>query len=202
MTRLSLRGVFSSRRSCARSDGMVLARRSRDEPGAAAPTHDPRQLKRRKDKVRSAWISFVGRIVAQIVGAVASVLLGFMVLTKYGLPERAPAKTAAASSARVRARPVRDRTPRPSGELALAVLPMQNFSKRRGGRLRRRRCDGSAHHRAGADRRAACHVPDIVDGVQGHVEAAAGDRARAGCRSDPRGIGGARPRRRCASRRS
>jgi len=90
---------------------------------------DSRQLKRKKDKVRSAWISFAGRIVAQMVGAVASVLLGFMVLTKYGLPERAPAKTAAASQPVSTARPVRDRVPRPAGELALAVLPMQNLSK-------------------------------------------------------------------------
>jgi TolB-like protein len=67
--------------------------------------------------------------VAQVVGAVASVLLGFMVLTKYGLPERAPAKTAAASQPVSGARPARHGAPRPSGELALAVLPIQNFSK-------------------------------------------------------------------------
>ena len=91
--------------------------------------HDSRQLKRRKDKLRSAWISFVGRIIAQIVGAVASVLLGFMVLTKYGLPDRTPTKAAAAVQPTSTARPVRARVPRPSGELALAVLPVQNFSR-------------------------------------------------------------------------
>ena len=39
--------------------------------------------KNKKDKVRSAWISFAGRIVAQIVGAIATVALGVMVLHRY-----------------------------------------------------------------------------------------------------------------------
>jgi hypothetical protein len=39
--------------------------------------------KSKKDKVRSAWISFAGRIVAQIVGAIATVALGVMVLHRY-----------------------------------------------------------------------------------------------------------------------
>jgi hypothetical protein len=45
---------------------------------AAAP--DPGKKKR--DKVRSAWISFAGRIVAQLVGAIATVTLGVMVLNR------------------------------------------------------------------------------------------------------------------------
>jgi len=39
--------------------------------------------KRKKRKVRSAWISFLGRIVSQVLGAVASVVLGLTVLHKY-----------------------------------------------------------------------------------------------------------------------
>ena len=35
-----------------------------------------RSGKVKRDKVRSVWISFVGRIVAQIIGAIASVMLG------------------------------------------------------------------------------------------------------------------------------
>lgn len=99
------------------------------------PEHplDPesRQLKRKKDKLRSAWISFVGRIVAQIVGAVASVLLGFMVLTKYGFPEKSKATAAVPPPHQIASveRPVRDKSPRLPGELALAVLPLQNFSR-------------------------------------------------------------------------
>ncbi len=41
---------------------------------AQKATVDKKKIK--KDKVRSAWISFAGRIVAQIVGAVATVALG------------------------------------------------------------------------------------------------------------------------------
>lgn len=57
-------------------------------PGEPAPTASPDgdqkdKKKKKKDKVRSAWISFVGRIVAQLVGAVATVVLGVLVLQKY-----------------------------------------------------------------------------------------------------------------------
>lgn len=38
---------------------------------------------RRKDKLRGVWISFVGRIVAQIIGAIASVVLGIFILQQY-----------------------------------------------------------------------------------------------------------------------
>jgi hypothetical protein len=38
---------------------------------------------KKRDKVRSAWISFAGRIVAQLVGAIATVALGVMVLHRY-----------------------------------------------------------------------------------------------------------------------
>jgi hypothetical protein len=41
-----------------------------------------RQAKK-KDRVRSAWIAFAGRIVAQLVGAIATVTLGVMVLHRY-----------------------------------------------------------------------------------------------------------------------
>jgi hypothetical protein len=44
--------------------------------------------KKKKDKVRSAWIGFVGRIVAQLVGAIATVALGVMVLSRYTAPAR------------------------------------------------------------------------------------------------------------------
>jgi hypothetical protein len=47
--------------------------------------------KKKKDKVRSAWISFAGRIVAQLVGAVATVALGVMVLHRYTARDARPA---------------------------------------------------------------------------------------------------------------
>ena len=48
---------------------------------------------RKRSKVRSAWISFAGRIVAQIIGAVATVTLGVVVLGRH-----APAAAATVAS--------------------------------------------------------------------------------------------------------
>jgi hypothetical protein len=52
--------------------------------------------KKKKDKVRSAWISFAGRIVAQLVGAVATVALGVMVLHRYTASDSRPPASAPA----------------------------------------------------------------------------------------------------------
>ena len=41
------------------------------------------QKKKKKDRVRSAWISFAGRIVAQIVGAAATIVLTLVFVQKY-----------------------------------------------------------------------------------------------------------------------
>jgi heme A synthase len=62
---------------------------------------DPAEKAKKKAKVRNVWISFAGRIVAQIVGAVASVVLGIMVLQRYNdRPETpAPATATGARSA-------------------------------------------------------------------------------------------------------
>jgi TolB-like protein len=76
--------------------------------------------KRKKDKVRSAWIAFVGRIVAQVVGAVASIALAIMFLQQ-SRTDYAPREEAAT----VPARPVVQRAP---GEIGLAVLPLSNYS--------------------------------------------------------------------------
>ena len=57
-----------------------------------ANTDGGKNKKTNKDKVRSAWISFAGRIVAQLVGAIATVALGVMVLHRYNaLDSRPPA---------------------------------------------------------------------------------------------------------------
>ena len=76
--------------------------------------------------MRSAWISFGGRIVAQVIGAMASVALGLMVLGKYqdraAAAAPAPAVSAQSSDLLTRHRDAR------AGELALAVLPLQNYS--------------------------------------------------------------------------
>ena len=44
---------------------------------------------RKRDKIRSAWISFAGRIAAQIIGAIATVTLGVMVLGRANAPAQA-----------------------------------------------------------------------------------------------------------------
>ena len=64
-----------------------------------APNTDTK--KKKKDKVRSAWISFAGRIVAQLVGAVATVALGVMVLHRYTAPDSRPSAAEPAPAALV-----------------------------------------------------------------------------------------------------
>jgi TolB-like protein len=81
-----------------------------------------RKKKKKKDKVRSAWISFVGRIIAQVMGAAATISLGLMVVQKYA---PASAQAVAAPAATQMLQPVRSATP---GEAWLAVLPLQNIS--------------------------------------------------------------------------
>jgi TolB-like protein len=95
-------------------------------PAGAAPTDGSADAKRtkKKRKVRSAWIAFVGRIVAQIFGAVAAIGLGLLFLQSYGPAWNQEANALAAISD---ARPPRTRAPRASG-VALAVLPLDNFS--------------------------------------------------------------------------
>ena len=65
----------------------------------------PTTKKKKKDKVRSAWISFAGRIVAQIVGAIATVALGVMVLHRYTSTDHAAGSAAEARRLRRRRPP-------------------------------------------------------------------------------------------------
>jgi TolB-like protein len=66
--------------------------------------------------------------VAQIVGAIASVTLGLLVLTKYGLSEKLPKAGAMVKAAAI-SRAADRKAPRAAGQLALAVLPIQNYSQ-------------------------------------------------------------------------
>jgi TolB-like protein len=85
---------------------------------------------KKKNKVRSAWIAFAGRIVAQVIGAVATVVLGVAIVNSQlgkvaapaaAMPAAAPALAAdAPPTVLVRAR----RAP----GAALVVLPFQDFS--------------------------------------------------------------------------
>ena len=81
----------------------------------------PAAREARKDRVRSAWISFAGRIVAQVVGATASVAWGWSSCSS--TPRGPPAR-------RCRGVGTGDGGPRPvgAGPVAIAVLPLDNFS--------------------------------------------------------------------------
>jgi len=98
-----------------------------DGPAQTAAAEDELEKKREKKraKVRSAWISFVGRIVAQIMGAVATISLGLMLVQKYHAPAAAPPAEAPAQAVPRAAIPVRLVTP---GEASLAVLPLRDVS--------------------------------------------------------------------------
>jgi TolB-like protein/tetratricopeptide (TPR) repeat protein len=96
-----------------------------DSTAAGAPARPRPNVvpKKKKSKVRGAWISFVGRIVAQVVGAVASIVLAVTFLQRRDARETPPAvdTPAAAVATPPAVRPADART-------TLAVLPLANFS--------------------------------------------------------------------------
>jgi TolB-like protein len=107
-----------------RQDGTKLVRIAPPAPAPAEATPESKQSKKKRDKVRSAWISFAGRIVAQLVGALATVVLGLLLARKVyppggkhvPPPTPDPAPTSAPLSARARA------------GASIAVLPFANIS--------------------------------------------------------------------------
>jgi hypothetical protein len=74
---------------------------------------------RKRSKVRSAWISFAGRIAAQIIGAIATVALGVIVLGKGHAPAPAAELAPAAKQVVLIATPVRTH-----GETVIVMLPV------------------------------------------------------------------------------
>jgi TolB-like protein len=93
----------------------------------AAVTTEDKKRRKRKAKVRSAWISFVGRIVAQIMGAVATIALGLLVVHHYK-----PGRVSDAdqpTTAQIKTEPALARVVTP-GSLSIAVLPLETFSGR------------------------------------------------------------------------
>ena len=76
---------------------------------------------RKRAKVRSAWISFAGRIVAQLIGSIATVTLGVVVLGG----RQAPAAAAPVATPTVLiATPVRTH-----GETVIVMLPVGKDGK-------------------------------------------------------------------------
>ena len=96
-------------------------------PETAADQASLDKKKKKKAKVRSAWISFIGRILAQLCGAIATVVLGLQLVRGY-FPEQPPGAAAAlpAATADPVVRPLR-----PGGMKVLAVLPVANYSSDR-----------------------------------------------------------------------
>jgi TolB-like protein len=85
--------------------------------------------RKQRKKVRGAWISFIGRIVAQVIGAVATITLGLIVVERYHASNVAEGSSGAQPTDVAHARsnpapPVR----LSSGKTSIAVLPLQNFS--------------------------------------------------------------------------
>jgi TolB-like protein len=81
--------------------------------------------KKHKAKVRAAWISFVGRIIAQIAGAAATIVIGLSVLSRYAdrathEPSGGDPQNPAPSQPR--------RADHWPGAIDLAVLPLENLS--------------------------------------------------------------------------
>jgi TolB-like protein len=103
------------------------------EPDDTAPVSSAdleKKQRKRAQKARAVWISFAGRIIAQILGAVASVALGIMVLQRYqaGPAGGTPAASTPAAVNVPAAAPARAALPRRPGEAAIAVLPLDNLS--------------------------------------------------------------------------
>jgi TolB-like protein/Tfp pilus assembly protein PilF len=91
------------------------------QPSAVAKSE--KDKKKKKRKARDAWISFAGRIVAQFVGAAATIFLGI-----YFVSRSSPAKEAARQAAPRPESAVSRGVPRTGAISSIAVLPLQNFS--------------------------------------------------------------------------
>src|SRR6188508_1031374 len=74
------------------------------DPVPAAEASPP--LPKKRSKVRSAWIGFAGRVTAQLIGAMATVGLGYAVVTTHAVKKaELAAATATPASLEERAEP-------------------------------------------------------------------------------------------------
>ena len=79
---------------------------------------------RKRNKVRSVWISFAGRIAAQLIGSIATVTLGVVVLGKGQALKPAPESAARPNQTVLIATPVRTH-----GETVIVMLPVGKSGK-------------------------------------------------------------------------
>ena len=93
---------------------------------AEMPAEIHKKRKKHK-KVRSVWISFVGRILAQFVGSAATIVLGLLLLHKY---QPGSSKGDAAGSSNPKPTAVVAVSPHTrAAENSIAVLPLRNLSR-------------------------------------------------------------------------
>lgn len=83
-----------------------------------------RKRLKKQGKVRAAWISFVGRILAHFIGAAATIALGLMFLQKY----QEGASLAMSPTAAGVLLPMAGEREGFAGRTSVAVLPFENFS--------------------------------------------------------------------------
>lgn len=99
--------------------------------------HDAGATRPEKSKIRSAWISFASRILAQLIGAAATIGLGVVVMQHYASPPVMAGVTNAAltSGSSAPAAPAVANpgvaTPVPHGRAVVAVLPFINMTANR-----------------------------------------------------------------------
>jgi hypothetical protein len=79
---------------------------------------------RKRDKIRAVWISFAGRIAAQLIGAIATVTLGVLVLNRAHAPAEALEQAAAAQPTVLIATPIRTH-----GETVIVMMPVGKNGK-------------------------------------------------------------------------
>jgi hypothetical protein len=88
-----------------------------------------RKKRHRRERVRGAWISFIGRIVAQFVGSAASILLALVLVGKYRPADAVAKGGTAAPSAAVHASAIPQPAPGSNQAVPLVVVvPIDGFS--------------------------------------------------------------------------
>jgi TolB-like protein/Tfp pilus assembly protein PilF len=96
-----------------------------DEPGPVSGSDERHKGKKHKAKVRAAWISFVGRIIAHVAGAAATIVIGLSVVNQY------VSRTTRESSGGDLQNPAPSQARRADhwpGAIDLAVLPLESLS--------------------------------------------------------------------------
>jgi len=88
-----------------------------------------KRSKRKAARLRSVWISFTGRIVAQFVGSAASVLLGIILIHNYKSPAPGPEKASVAREPVIyQGRVARMSEAAGRHRLSVVVLPIDDYS--------------------------------------------------------------------------